>query len=257
MWATGRNDKEISCSPSKSSSSSPSSPPSQIQNQSSTKKSMEEVWKDINLSSLTTENLNTNDHPCFPVPATLVLQDFLARPLIDKHPSASSRRSSYLLLEAASSGSPSSTPPTILSLGSGSADFKYLEISNDCRRQNHQVIQSHRVNDNVTSFFDSPHVSTSHALGSSSVFPSSFCRKRVQLRDNDDDDRRHKRMIKNRESAARSRARKQAYTQELEIEIANLLEENARLRKQQEELLAANTQVPKKLSLHRTLTAPF
>lgn len=64
-------------------------------------------------------------------------------------------------------------------------------------------------------------------------------------------------MIKNRESAARSRARKQAYTQELEIEIANLLEENARLRKQQEELLAANTQVPKKLSLHRTLTAPF
>ncbi|KAK9678817.1 hypothetical protein RND81_11G234800 [Saponaria officinalis] len=45
-------------------------------------------------------------------------------------------------------------------------------------------------------------------------------------------DRRHKRMIKNRESAARSRARKE------------LLE-------------AASTQVAKKKGLHRTLTAPF
>jgi len=47
------------------------------------------------------------------------------------------------------------------------------------------------------------------SLGSSSLFPS-ICRKRPQ--ENDDvsgGDRRHERMIKNRESAARSRARKQ------------------------------------------------
>nr|CAB3459036.1 unnamed protein product [Digitaria exilis] len=44
-------------------------------------------------------------------------------------------------------------------------------------------------------------------------------------------ERRHKRMIKNRESAARSRARKQAYTNELENKIARLEEENERLRK--------------------------
>ncbi|KAH9614158.1 hypothetical protein KSS87_022730 [Heliosperma pusillum] len=46
-------------------------------------------------------------------------------------------------------------------------------------------------------------------------------------------DRRYKRMMKNRESAARSRSRRQAYTSELEREIAELLKENAKLRKQQ------------------------
>eukprot|EP00243_Klebsormidium_subtile_P002009 TRINITY_DN1379_c0_g1_i1.p1 TRINITY_DN1379_c0_g1~~TRINITY_DN1379_c0_g1_i1.p1 ORF type:complete len:361 (+),score=87.74 TRINITY_DN1379_c0_g1_i1:65-1147(+) len=45
-------------------------------------------------------------------------------------------------------------------------------------------------------------------------------------------ERKVKRMIKNRESAARSRARKQAYTQDLEEKIARLKEENAMLRKQ-------------------------
>ncbi|EMS59954.1 ABSCISIC ACID-INSENSITIVE 5-like protein 2 [Triticum urartu] len=43
-------------------------------------------------------------------------------------------------------------------------------------------------------------------------------------------ERRKKRMIKNRESAARSRARKQAYTNELENKISRLEEENEQLR---------------------------
>ncbi|KAJ6848189.1 uncharacterized protein M6B38_273070 [Iris pallida] len=46
---------------------------------------------------------------------------------------------------------------------------------------------------------------------------------------------RHKRMIKNRESAARSRERKQAYTVELEFLVTQLEEENAKLRSYQEE----------------------
>ncbi|XP_073066817.1 ABSCISIC ACID-INSENSITIVE 5-like protein 5 [Primulina eburnea] len=50
-------------------------------------------------------------------------------------------------------------------------------------------------------------------------------------------ERRQKRMIKNRESASRSRARKQAYTMELEGEIAKLKEENDELRKKQAEML--------------------
>ncbi|XP_038980749.1 ABSCISIC ACID-INSENSITIVE 5-like protein 2 isoform X2 [Phoenix dactylifera] len=45
-------------------------------------------------------------------------------------------------------------------------------------------------------------------------------------------ERRQKRMIKNRESAARSRARKQAYTNELEHKVSRLEEENERLKKQ-------------------------
>ncbi|XP_043699145.1 ABSCISIC ACID-INSENSITIVE 5-like protein 1 [Telopea speciosissima] len=44
-------------------------------------------------------------------------------------------------------------------------------------------------------------------------------------------ERRQRRMIKNRESAARSRARKQAYTVELEAELNQLKEENARLKR--------------------------
>ncbi|CAA6668507.1 unnamed protein product [Spirodela intermedia] len=46
-------------------------------------------------------------------------------------------------------------------------------------------------------------------------------------------ERRQRRMIKNRESAARSRARKQAYTVELETELNQLKEENARLQEEQ------------------------
>ncbi|KAL3697380.1 hypothetical protein R1sor_011456 [Riccia sorocarpa] len=46
-------------------------------------------------------------------------------------------------------------------------------------------------------------------------------------------ERRQRRMIKNRESAARSRARKQAYTVELEAEVTQLKDENNKLKRQQ------------------------
>ncbi|XP_042016352.1 cell division protein FtsZ homolog 2-2, chloroplastic-like [Salvia splendens] len=49
-------------------------------------------------------------------------------------------------------------------------------------------------------------------------------------------ERRQRRMIKNRESAARSRARKQAYTVELEAELNQLKEENLYLKRALEEL---------------------
>eukprot|EP00250_Pteridium_aquilinum_P012045 c20474_g1_i1 orf=592-1758(+) len=48
-------------------------------------------------------------------------------------------------------------------------------------------------------------------------------------------EQRQKRMIKNRESAARSRARKQAYNVELESEVEQLMDENAKLLQQQVE----------------------
>lgn len=50
-------------------------------------------------------------------------------------------------------------------------------------------------------------------------------------------ERRQRRMIKNRESAARSRARKQAYTVELEAELNHLKEENERLRAEERTIL--------------------
>ncbi|WOL01851.1 hypothetical protein Cni_G10568 [Canna indica] len=71
-------------------------------------------------------------------------------------------------------------------------------------------------------------------------------------------ERRKKRMIKNRESAARSRARKQAYTNELENKISLLEEENERLKKEKElESVTHVHQPDPKSQLRRTRSAPF
>ncbi|KAK7283289.1 hypothetical protein RIF29_12710 [Crotalaria pallida] len=80
-------------------------------------------------------------------------------------------------------------------------------------------------------------------------------------------ERRQRRMIKNRESAARSRARKQAYTMELEAEVAKLKEENEELQKKQAEIMEIQkNQVMemmnlqrdvKRRCLRRTLTGPW
>ncbi|XP_038978874.1 protein ABSCISIC ACID-INSENSITIVE 5-like [Phoenix dactylifera] len=56
-------------------------------------------------------------------------------------------------------------------------------------------------------------------------------------------ERRQRRMIKNRESAARSRARKQAYTVELEAQLKQLKEENARLKGEERKVLALKQQL--------------
>ncbi|KAK3138429.1 hypothetical protein QOZ80_5AG0368870 [Eleusine coracana subsp. coracana] len=70
-------------------------------------------------------------------------------------------------------------------------------------------------------------------------------------------ERRQKRMIKNRESAARSRARKQAYTNELENKVSHLEEENERLKKQKEldEVLSSAPPQEPKYQLRRVNSA--
>ncbi|TYG80965.1 hypothetical protein ES288_D02G259500v1 [Gossypium darwinii] len=80
-------------------------------------------------------------------------------------------------------------------------------------------------------------------------------------------ERRQRRMIKNRESAARSRARKQAYTLELEAEVAKLKEMNQELLKKQEEMMEMQkNQMLEKVNrpwgrkrqcLRRTITCPW
>lgn len=80
-------------------------------------------------------------------------------------------------------------------------------------------------------------------------------------------ERRQRRMIKNRESAARSRARKQAYTMELEAEVATLKNENEELRKKQAVIferrknqvleMMSMQQGGKRPCLRRTLTGPW
>ncbi|KAF3320663.1 ABSCISIC ACID-INSENSITIVE 5-like protein 7 [Carex littledalei] len=81
-------------------------------------------------------------------------------------------------------------------------------------------------------------------------------------------ERRQRRMIKNRESAARSRARKQAYMMELEAEIAKLKELNKELQQKQiemmkiekpDEVMEMVNQQPrsKRINLRRTYTGPW
>ncbi|MBA0759529.1 hypothetical protein Gotri_022411 [Gossypium trilobum] len=180
---------------------------------------MEEVWGDISLASL-------NDHPAVTPTANLpsfpsvILQDFLAIPINkEMPPTARSGCGTSLTEETTLFGSLPPTPATLFTL-------------------NARSIASVAVKAPAPSF------------------PSS-CRKKGQENEENSDDPRHKRKIKNRESAARSRARKQAYTNELELEVARLLEENVKLRRQKDKLLASPRQIPKRNTLCRTLTAPF
>ncbi|RLM85470.1 ABSCISIC ACID-INSENSITIVE 5-like protein 5 [Panicum miliaceum] len=64
-------------------------------------------------------------------------------------------------------------------------------------------------------------------------------------------DRRKKRMIKNRESAARSRARKQAYVRELEREVQLLQQENESLRVKYEQVTDRKPHSRALLAIHR------
>nr|QAT79480.1 FD2 [Bambusa tulda] len=73
------------------------------------------------------------------------------------------------------------------------------------------------------------------------------------------DDRRSIRMMRNRESALRSRARKRAYVEELEKEVRRLVDENLNLKKQCKELKreVAALVLPTKSSLRRTSSTQF
>ncbi|KAL1569778.1 protein FD-like [Salvia divinorum] len=182
-------------------------------------KTMEEVWKDITFAA---SDLHLN-----PSPRGVILQDFFSK---DPPPSS------------APSASPPPPPPTMLTLSSAGADhFGKL------------LFQPHRHLQPIL-----------HPAAFDAVVPddsASGGKKRFPDFDRSSGDRRHKRMIKNRESAARSRARKkhlQAYTNELELEVAHLLEENAKLRKQQEKFYReAAAEHQKRKPLQRTSTAPF
>ncbi|CAN4118763.1 unnamed protein product [Withania somnifera] len=94
-------------------------------------------------------------------------------------------------------------------------------------------------------------LSDTQTLGRKRVAPEDVVEKTVE--------RRQKRMIKNRESAARSRARKQAYTHELENKVSRLEEENERLKRQKEiEKVLPSVPPPEpKYQLRRTSSAPF
>ncbi|XP_062227761.1 protein FD-like [Phragmites australis] len=103
-----------------------------------------------------------------------------------------------------------------------------------------------------------------HALPSTPVSLARFAGDEVdmevqQISGGSGDDRRSIRMMRNRESALRSRARKRAYVENLEKEVRRLVDENLKLKKQCKELKleVAALVLPTKSSLRRTSSTQF
>ncbi|XP_024185469.1 protein FD isoform X1 [Rosa chinensis] len=246
--------------------SSPTTTPASPFSQATPRRTMEEVWKDINLASLSDSNNSLNNNPNF---RNMTLQDFLARPFgnvvsprPEHHHHHHTTRNSPPPPQAVMP-----SPATVLSLNHLSSDqFQLfcLENLNTSPIVNINHPNSSTVSDNSFSgAYPFEGLGNQSSPSSGLVMPSGFGVGKKRLPESDRSnfgggDRRHKRMIKNRESAARSRARKQAYTNELELEVQHLMEENARLRRQQEQSSnAAASQLPKKHCLNRSSTAPF
>ncbi|KAL0798480.1 hypothetical protein Bca101_053655 [Brassica carinata] len=239
---------------------------------------MEEVWNDISLASIHHLNRHSQHPQHHPEPRfsslnhqnqnpTSIFQDFLNRPL-NQEPTiptsltmGSSSNGDSTTVAALFSSSPLAPPATVLSLNSG-AGFEFLDNQDPLVTPNSNL-HSYNHLTNVASL-DTPF----------DALVTSTCKKRGQESNEGSGNRHHKRMIKNRESAARSRARKQecatpllnfpfkkknmAYTNELELKVAQLKAENVRLKRQEDQLrMEAANQQPKKNKLQRSSTAPF
>lgn len=141
---------------------------------------MEDVWKDINLSSLYDHRFNHD-----PNLQGMGLHDFLGRPFAKDTPPRPAP-------------SPATPPPpqatTRLNLNSV-PEFHF------CGTVQNSGLQPPRGPVSPKASFE--------GLASSPAGSNGSGRKRAHNSGNSSGDHRHKRMIKNRESAARSRARKQ------------------------------------------------
>ncbi|XP_056859603.1 protein FD-like [Raphanus sativus] len=194
-------------SPSSSSSSSPSYSQDSQEAQKSSLITMEEVWEDINLASIHHLNRHSqhpqhNHQPRFRSHDRQnqnhesMFQDFLNRPLNREPNMPISLNGNTTTVTALFSSSPLAAPPaTVLSLNSG-AGFEFLDNQDPLVLPNSNL---HRHN----------HLTDVPSFNTSFEDLTCFGKKRGQESNEGSGNRKHKRMIKNRESAARSRARKQ------------------------------------------------
>ncbi|KAM1387838.1 hypothetical protein ACFX2I_016032 [Malus domestica] len=237
-------------------------------------KSMEDVWKDISLASLSrnaSDNTTTSTHhPTAAAFRGVTFQDFL--------PSTSTTSSNI-------DPPPPAAASTVLRLNCGTRSDLKQHLLETTTITGPALLKLNPITRPTSTSVTTTTTRPNSLNNPSSVFPS-CCKKRA-LDDHDQNredhhnstNGRHKRMMKNRESAARSRARKQepfcpsislliAYTNELEIEIAQLREENARLKRQLQAKSMINSSclapstlaqrlLPKRQTLFRTSTAPF
>ncbi|PIA27807.1 hypothetical protein AQUCO_07500022v1 [Aquilegia coerulea] len=219
-------------------------PPFQIP---SSRKAMEEVWKDINPSSSLQQQSTREEQGTVPLPPStntchhhphhktslrgINLQEFLARPFSREPPSSLGYCTTSSIDQFGHFGSAPQPPPTYLCLNTDPSQLPLVNHSNDA----------------ASSFVESLN-NPFDAFASSSEF-SPFGKKRGSESEDNTGDTRHKRMIKNRESAAPYIFNK----------VDHLSKENERILRQQQELIkaVAAAQQAKKRTLQRTSTAPF
>lgn len=170
MWTSSSSSFSSAISSTSLSSSNSSSSPYAASNP-RLPKTMEEVWKDITLAA--------SDLHHHPSSRGVILQDFFSQ---DPPPTS--------VPSPGFSASPPPQPPTMLTLSSRPDRFGPLLFE-----PHHQIQPMCHVSSTAAAF--------------DAVVPDDNGKKRFPEIDRSSGDRRHKRMIKNRESAARSRARKQ------------------------------------------------
>ncbi|KAF2309619.1 hypothetical protein GH714_004305 [Hevea brasiliensis] len=197
------------------------------------KKTVDEVWRDIQQSKNNGEKKSRERQPTL---GEMTLEDFLVKAGVVAEASLEKRMYQHPQQNMMGVYMPAQPMPQPLHVGAGAVmDVSYPE-------------------NQVPLPLPSPLMGTLsdvQTLTRKRGTPEDMMEKTVE--------RRQKRMIKNRESAARSRARKQAYTNELENKVSRLQEENERLRKRKElEKMLPCVPIPEpKYQLRRTTSAPF
>ncbi|KAJ4706813.1 ABSCISIC ACID-INSENSITIVE 5-like protein 2 [Melia azedarach] len=234
------------------------------------KKTVDEVWKDIQQKKTSNNQERSKAQERQTTLGEMTLEDFLAKAGVVTESAASGQKNAGPVLEV------NSIPASQQNLSQHGQWMQYqLPSVQPHPQQQHQqnlmavYMPTHSIQQSLpvsaNPILDSQYpesqmnMSPSSLMGTLSdtqtpgrkrVAPGGVVEKTVE--------RRQKRMIKNRESAARSRARKQAYTHELENKVSRLEEENERLRRQRAAEILPSVPPPEpKCQLRRTGSAPF
>ncbi|KAK4756125.1 hypothetical protein SAY87_009882 [Trapa incisa] len=224
------------------------------------KKTVDEVWRNIQHNKNNEENKSQDRQPTL---GEMTLEDFLAKAGVEIESSAAKKR------ETSSAGVNTGVTPQFPVQGSWMQYTPQAQFLHPPQNMMGAYMPAQALPQPLQigagavmdiSYTDSQIPVPSPVMGTSSDTPTSgrkrgmpdgIIEKSVE--------RRQKRMIKNRESAARSRARKQAYTNELEQKVSRLEEENERLRKRKafENMLPTAQPSEPRHQLRRTSSAPF
>ncbi|XP_077241169.1 ABSCISIC ACID-INSENSITIVE 5-like protein 2 isoform X2 [Tasmannia lanceolata] len=222
-------------------------------NRTLSKKTVDEVWKDIQQGqNNNNEAIKNRDRQ--PTLGEMTLEDFLAKAGVVSEASEKKRRGEEDLNNLDISQGIGNVG-SVLGVDSmvGSQNFpqqqQWLQYQLPSLHQEQQQTQHHQQN-MMNAYMSGHSMPQTLSVSASPLLDAAYSENQMPMSSPDTQtagykrvapggvvektvERKQKRMIKNRESAARSRARKQAYTNELEIKVNRLEEENERLKKKE------------------------